>query len=45
MTFSFERRSGSLLHCIVASVSARVVSRNDAADSHDSVAGDPSWHA
>src|SRR5947199_258530 len=40
MTFSFSPSSESLLAWIAASVSTRVVSWNDAADSHDSVASD-----
>ena len=40
ITFSFRPSSGSDLPPIAASVSTRVVSWNDAADSHESVASD-----
>ena len=40
MTFSFSPSSESLRAEIAASVSTRVVSWNDAADSHDSVASE-----
>ena len=40
MTFSLRPTSGSLLPWSAASVRTRVVSWNDAADSHDSVASD-----
>ena len=40
MTFSLRPRSGSLLPSMAAWVSTRVVSWNEAADSHDSVASD-----
>ena len=40
MTFSLRPTSGSLLPSMAACVSTRVVSWNDAADSHDSVASD-----
>jgi hypothetical protein len=40
MTFSFRPSSGSDLAWIAASVSTRVVSWKDAADSHDSVASE-----
>ncbi len=40
MTFSLRPSSGSLLASIAASVSTRVVSWKEAADSHDSVASE-----
>ena len=40
ITFSFRPTSESLFAEIAASVSTRVVSWNDAADNHDSVASD-----
>ena len=40
MMFSLRPRSWSRLPSMAASVSTRVVSWNDAADSHDSVASD-----
>ena len=40
ITFSRDRCSLSLRRLIAASVSARVVSWNDAADNHESVASD-----
>ena len=40
ITFSLRPSNGSRLALIAASVRTRVVSWNDAADSHDSVASD-----
>jgi hypothetical protein len=40
MTFSFRPTSGSLADSSAASVSTRVVSWKEAADSHESVASD-----